>query len=67
MGILLDAELVSLVAVSLCIVCIVEIYTFYVITFFGRIEDIIPMSTINLFALIRCRLLNVGVSVFENR
>ena len=67
MGLLLDAELVSLVVVSLCIVCIIEIYTFRVITFFGRIEDIVPMSTINPFALIRCRLLNVSVSVFESR
>ena len=67
MGILLDAELVSLVAVSLCIICIVEIYTFCVITFFGRIEDIVPMSMINPFALIRCRLLNVSVSVFKSR
>ena len=56
MGILLDAELVNFVAVSLCIVCIIEIYTFRVITFFGRIEDIVPMSTINPFALIRCSL-----------
>ena len=66
MGLLLDAELVSLVVVSLCIVCIIEIYTFCVITFFGRTEDIVPMSTINPLALIRCRLLNVSVSVFES-
>ena len=66
-GILLNIELVNLVAVRLYIDCIIEIYTFRVITFFGQIEDIVPMSTINPFALTRCRLLYTSVSVFESR